>query len=443
MRTKRGWDRARWWLLGLVVVAGPVWAAEPARTANHQAAASREAIAAALAKPVEWAFNETPLDKMAEQVQKVLGVPVLLDRRALEQQAIAADTPITWNLPGMTAEAGLRSILQSHGLVLVVRDEVLLITTPEKEAEQLRTEVYDVTGLLSPEEPTAKEPEPAKAEEKATGDKPAARPPAATRGATALLKAVQALAPSTWEEVGGTGTARFLYVEKNPRLIVSQTGQVHQSITQLLAALRRMQQDTSLQSLAVASESQQQAEKLIQERLDRRVDVAFRETPLSDVVAWFRQKLGLPVSLDLRALEEQAIATDTPVTLQLSGVSARTALERILESHGLAWSFGPELLSITTPEQAAENLMARVYNIAGLSTSLSAAPGIDDPCDAIARTLQATIAPPTWEEVGGTGEIVVYRGPDLTVLVILQTAKVHDQIESLLRRLHEGRRDGE
>lgn len=436
-------------VLGILVAVRPMGAAEDPPAPEPKVVLSEAVLEKALTKPVEWNFQATPLVKVVEQVQKTLEVPVLLDRRSLEEQGIALDTPVTWSIPRLTAEAALQCILREHSLTLALRNEVLLITTPEQESAQLRTVVYDVAALLSPEEPQADDEEESAANDDKTTDEKASKAHRnkqsdyyLTCGVGALLRAIEALSPSTWEEVGGTGSDRVLYVKESPRLIVLQTQEIHQSIARLLTTLRHMQRDPSLQIVEVASEAQQRAEKAIRQQLRKRVDVVFRETSLSNVVAWFGKTLEVPVALDQRALAEVGIACDTPVTLELHGVTAQTALERVLEPQQLTWTIGPEVLRITTPEQAAETLATRVYNIADLSQQSYGTQKPGERCQEVAEAIQATIAPSTWEEVGGAGETVVYRGPDLTVLVVRQTVQVHDEIEALLRQLRTGASEG-
>jgi hypothetical protein len=72
------------------------------------------------------------------------------------------------------------------------------------------------------------------------------------------------------------------------------------------------------------------AEKKIYEALDSTVDsLEFNETPLRDVISSLRDREGIPIQIDAKALEDAGIDLETPITKNLSGISLRSALRRI------------------------------------------------------------------------------------------------------------------
>jgi hypothetical protein len=159
---------------------------------------------------------------------------------------------------------------------------------------------------------------------------------------------------------------------------------------------------------------------------------SFTETPLRDVVAHIKDGLGLPIAIDMKALEDAGIDLETPITLDASAGTFRSALRRILEPIALTWMVRDECLLITTQETATEHPAVRLY-------PLPCAAGSDADADALAAlvdTIQNTTGGvAAWADFGGHG--TVRPSPDGAGLVIAQTEEIHDEVESLMRSLHE------
>ncbi|MBU6277298.1 MAG: hypothetical protein KGQ61_11730 [Planctomycetes bacterium] len=105
----------------------------------------------ALEKPVEsLEFSETPLRDVISQLQDSQGIPIQVDTKALEDAGLDLDAPVTRNLSGVSLRSALRLILGDLDMTYLVKDEVLLITTKEKAAEDLIVKVYPVADLVMP-----------------------------------------------------------------------------------------------------------------------------------------------------------------------------------------------------------------------------------------------------------------------------------------------------
>jgi hypothetical protein len=159
----------------------------------------------------------------------------------------------------------------------------------------------------------------------------------------------------------------------------------------------------------------------------------FIETPLRDVVAQFRGWLQVPVVLDHKGLEDAGLDLDTPVTFTGQGTTARAALRQLLADLDLTWMVQGESLVVTTKEKAAEHLPIRLYP---LPWSYSTQGAID--FQSLIDVIQNTVGGPgAWADGGGNGAIRPLGEGGDAVLVVSQTAEVHDEIEVLLRGLHE------
>ncbi len=111
---------------------------------------SEEKIFQALNDSTTLEFIETPLADVVDYLKDLHGIEIQIDHRALEDVGIGSDTPITRNLKGITLRSALRLMLKEMDLTYVVRDEVLLITTPEEAESELTTKVYPVADLVLP-----------------------------------------------------------------------------------------------------------------------------------------------------------------------------------------------------------------------------------------------------------------------------------------------------
>jgi len=183
----------------------------PSTSSTSRQRKAVEQIQAALDKELETAPLQAsqPLEQFVVALRKELGVPVVVDRRALEDVGITPDEPMEVDLPdkGLSARSFLRLALDQYDLDYVIADEVLLISTPEELENRLETIVYSTRELqISGEELSE-----------------------------TIMRCVD---PPTWEEVGGPGTLVAL-PPPNESLVISQTQRVHEQIADLLEQMRR------------------------------------------------------------------------------------------------------------------------------------------------------------------------------------------------------------
>ena len=76
-------------------------------------------------------------------------MPVQLDFKPLADAGIKADAPVTFASSQVSAKATIALMLRELGLTSVIRDEVLLITTPEEADNLEETRVYEVSDPVS------------------------------------------------------------------------------------------------------------------------------------------------------------------------------------------------------------------------------------------------------------------------------------------------------
>ena len=103
-------------------------------------------------------------------------------------------------------------------------------------------------------------------------------------------------------------------------------------------------------------------EPSLEARLNQRIDIDFKDTPLSDAVAYLQEQSGIQFVINAKKLDEAGVSVDAPVNKSLKRVRLTTALELILDELELAYLEKDELLVITTPEDAESKLVIRVYD---------------------------------------------------------------------------------
>ncbi|HTU26701.1 MAG TPA: hypothetical protein VMF30_14935 [Pirellulales bacterium] len=104
----------------------------------------------ALDEETSFDFTELPLDQVVAYLKDKHGIEIQLDTKVLEEASIGIDTPVTRSLSGITLRSALRLMLGALDLTYVIKDEVLLITTPDKANNELQTKVYPVADLVMP-----------------------------------------------------------------------------------------------------------------------------------------------------------------------------------------------------------------------------------------------------------------------------------------------------
>ncbi len=107
-------------------------------------------------------------------------------------------------------------------------------------------------------------------------------------------------------------------------------------------------------------------ERKIYDALKDEILLEFNDAPLSEVVDYLKQARNIPIVIDNRALDDVGLGSDTPVTISLNGITLRSALKLMLKELDLTYVIRDEVLKITTPEEAENELLTKVYPVADL-----------------------------------------------------------------------------
>jgi tetratricopeptide (TPR) repeat protein len=193
-------------------------------------AEARAKIEAELREPTQLEFVETPLTDVIDYLKERHKIEIQLDRRALSDVGIGTDTPVTRNLQGVSLKSALRLMLRELELTYIIKDGVVLITTPERAESELETRIYPVGDLVLPS--------------------------GSTDGSQADFDSLidlitSTIKPTSWDEVGGPGSIKPFAT--NMTVTLSQTQEVHEEIEALLERLRQVSRETGGRGLPMLS----------------------------------------------------------------------------------------------------------------------------------------------------------------------------------------------
>ncbi len=119
--------------------------------------------------------------------------------------------------------------------------------------------------------------------------------------------------------------------------------------------------------LSEGGRDRSEAEIEIQQRLETPILLNFENEPLSSVVDHLGKLAGINVYLDPQGLEQEAVSTDEPITINLQKeVSLKSALALILEPRHLGYVIRDEVLRITSEQYRESDVYVRTYNVADL-----------------------------------------------------------------------------
>lgn len=171
-------------------------------------------------------------------------------------------------------------------------------------------------------------------------------------------------------------------------------------------------------------------ERAILKALNSPISVDFKSTAFSGVIDYLQKALGQPIIVDKQAMDEANVTYDSPLTLQVTRVSARTVLKKVLGDLGLAYVIKDQTLQVTTPARAKEMLTTRTYYVGDLAPSFDLRFGPDfnrfqalQTIGQIIEMIQSNIEPQSWRANNGPGTIAF--DPITMSLVIRQSAEVH------------------
>ena len=116
-------------------------------------------------------------------------------------------------------------------------------------------------------------------------------------------------------------------------------------------------------------------EQRLEAALAERTDLAFTDTPLTDAIDFLEDVHGISIIIDTAALQDEGVDPSSPVNIELSGITLRSALKLMLTPLQLTYVIEDEVMKITTQAKADEVLTTRVYPVADLVVPITSGGG--------------------------------------------------------------------
>ena len=176
-----------------------------------------------------------------------------------------------------------------------------------------------------------------------------------------------------------------------------------------------------------ADHARQVGEEKIRDELKNKTDLKFADVSLADAIKTIADRHHLEIQFDESALNDASVDPQAVlVTAEIRGVSLQAALKAILAPSYLTCEVANEILMITTMDHANAGLSIKIYDLHDL---VGRGGPIEGDYDSLISLLTTTIAPSSWDSVGGTGTIQV--GPSET-LIVSQTSEILEQVSNLI-----------
>lgn len=352
---------------------------------------------AELDEPAELDVSDAPLDDVLRDLAQKYHVKIEIDKQALANAGVRLNAPVTRHVKDIRLRSLLSLVLRELDLTFGVRDGTILVTTPEEWEGNLTNyvaRVHTLERLLVGTHPVDEE---------------------------ELAQLVTSLiAPASWEDAGGIGTMRPI----PGALLVSHLPEVQLEVAGVLDLLADALADpVDFTAVRVLPRMAGLREARLLAALAERSQIRCVELPLKDVVEALSERHGIPIQLDIKAMDGVGVSSDTPVSRDVAGISLRSLLRLMLKELELTYMIRNDVLCITTPEVADNALSTRLYPIGDI---LARPPAIS--ADELMDVLTTTAAPTTWEEAGGAGAIEQTLG----CLLVWQTQDVHETVEEIL-----------
>ncbi|MBN2473284.1 MAG: hypothetical protein JXB62_01650 [Pirellulales bacterium] len=340
----------------------------------------------ALTHPTKLALDNAPLGEMLAQIERHHEIDVFLDRTALAAVGFSDAVRISANHADTPLAAALDATLGPAGLTWLVRNGVLLITTPEAESRSLQTRVYALVGAARPD--------------------------------VVLQQLSQRVAASSWAQVGGPGCGVAL---SSGALLISQSYRVH----------RQIEKDFAQQLRPVVGGPKDKAprggprETPTTRALREPAVAEFAQVPLSDVIGFLASQHHLDIKLDPDGAKDVGAGASAKFSANMRHVPVADLLDLMLPQHDLTWIVEGNGVLITSPQQAAAKMTTVDYPVGDLR--------LRGNLGELAAAVTQTVYPTSWDQVGGRGTI--RPAANGQALSITQTYAVHRRIEQLLRDL--------
>lgn len=168
--------------------------------------------------------------------------------------------------------------------------------------------------------------------------------------------------------------------------------------------------------------------------LEREKGLQLVDATLSDIAQLLEYRLNVNTVVDQKALEDDAIPTDTLISVDLNtDVSLKSALAIALDSHDLDFTISNGSLLLTTQTASAEKGYARAHFVEKrLRTG-----ELDGELNELANAVVDSISPDEWEQNGGNANIEGHSNQ----LVVSGPLRLQDEVHQFLGILNRAEKE--
>lgn len=465
-----------------------------ANSAASEVQARTQRIERGLRGPTEVAFTDAPLVEALTYLEDLHAIEIQIDKNAFKKLKVSEDTPVTLTISGISLHSALKLLLEPLSLAVIIDDGKLVVTDRESAKAQLSTlnmvesqlaEILGVgitpndltTAITTVIEPTSWQQNGGqgtllfKQQPEAAGNPNNVLIVHQRRGIlpdVAIL--IQELADAvrdpkivtdesraetrqysirTLETLGLTNaeileviTKRFLsgrtdeeqqqFTAKidGKKLIVTQTREIHRLIGNLFQAVdetsRTLDAQAARKVFELSSASDQLNTRFVRKVLSQPMDLSHLKGDLSDVLELIAAETGLQIHTgNADTVRPEAFTNVVDVNAQ--DLSLSELLDKLLDPASLSWYVEyPELIVVTSREDAATHLELRAYRTKERLPAAQAS--------SVLMPQILKIEPKSWYQQGGPGRMHSLSG----ILIVNQTARVHQQITEFLSRQNQG-----
>jgi len=214
-------------------------------------------------------YEDEPLRNVVRALGKDAGIQVLIDKAALDSVGYSGETTVSVDLQDLPLSNVLRIMLRDLQLTYIIKDGVVVITTPDVAEQELSTRIYDVSDIMGVQAGSSEMDAAAVAAAIGkrtnnlisilTSKKESQSTEVVLRQAVLQAAEMQnmidnlkkwssardsamdslfdvltgTIEPETWEEIGGPGSIRWY----RTYLIIHQTDRVHHQVEALLEGM--------------------------------------------------------------------------------------------------------------------------------------------------------------------------------------------------------------
>jgi len=176
--------------------------------------------------------------------------------------------------------------------------------------------------------------------------------------------------------------------------------------------------------------------RAIEAALEQPTSLEFTEESCSNIIEHLKDVHKIQIQFDGTALEEVGFSSDKQLTVNIKGLSLRSALDLVLRAEGLVFTIYDEILLITTPDQRdSAYLTVEVYDVGDLVACRDEKGQPWDDYDTLVNLITSQIEPASWDGVGGPASISPAPLGSAKALVVTHHSEVHYKIEQLFARI--------